>query len=176
MRFKINSKLCQGIEKGKRYQKTRHYERIRQGEKMVFEKIERIVVGVRDLDLSIEFFSGLLGISFDEPFIVEGQNIRAVYSSFGLELVESVAPDSMIDRFINKRGEGVFGIVIKVTDMDKAVKILEQKGIRLTGEIQIGAMKEVTFHPKDTFGCPIGLAAYQAKHPATVAASQEAPE
>lgn len=143
---------------------------------MVFEKIERVVIGVRDLDESMAFFSDILGIEFDKPYIVEGQNVRAVYSSFGLELVESTTPDSIIDKFLKKRGEGLFGIVIKVTDMDKAVKILEQKGLQSTGEIQIGGLKEVIFHPKDSYGCPIGLAAYKAKHPATVAALDKRPE
>jgi methylmalonyl-CoA/ethylmalonyl-CoA epimerase len=143
---------------------------------MVFERIERVVIGVRDLDASMTFFSDILGVTFDEPFIVEGENIRAVYSSFGLELVESLAPDSIIDQFIKKRGEGLFALVIKVADMDKAVKVFAQQGLRPTGEIQIGGLKEVTFHPKDAFGCPIGLAAYEAKHPATVAALKKLPD
>jgi len=96
--------------------------------------------------------------------------IRAVYSYLGLELVESTGPGSMIDKFIQQRGEGVFCIVIKVSDLEEAIRRFEAKGLRRTGELKIGGMREVAFHPKDAHGLQIILVEYQAKHPATVAA------
>ncbi|EFK95377.1 hypothetical protein LDC_2599 [sediment metagenome] len=38
----------------------------KEGTSMVFEKIERLSIAVKDLDRSIEFFSQLLDITFDE--------------------------------------------------------------------------------------------------------------
>ena len=140
---------------------------------MIFEKIERIAVGVRDLDRAKSFFSELLGITFDETLSDENLNIKAAYSAFGLELVSSMAPDSMIGRFIESRGEGVFCIVLKVTDMEMAVKQLEKMGMRRVGDLHFGRLTEVAFHPKGSHGVQIVLAEYQEKHPATLAALEK---
>jgi methylmalonyl-CoA/ethylmalonyl-CoA epimerase len=143
---------------------------------MIFERIERVAIGVGNLESTRDFFSDLLGITFDEPLVEERLNMKAVYSSFGLELVESTAPGTVIDKFVKERGEGVFCIVIKVTDMKKAVKQLENKGLRQAGELEFGGLREVAFHPKDAHGVQIVLAEYTAQHPATIAALQKQSE
>ena len=135
----------------------------------MFEAIDRIVVAVKDLDKAKDLLSDLMDIDFDEPLVDEEYNMRAVYSYFGLELVESTAPDSVIDQYVKSKGEGVFRVVIKVTNMDEAVKKFEEKGVRAVGELNIGGIREVAFHPKDAHGIQIVLAEYKAKHPATVA-------
>ncbi len=140
---------------------------------MVFERIERIAVGVRDLKRAEEFFSSLLDIRFDEALEEKRLNLRAAYSAFGLELVEPTAPGSLMDAFIQNRGEGVFCIVIKVSDMDQAVRIFEDRGLKPAGEMRFGGLKEVAFHPKGCFGLQIVLAEYTEKHPATVAAKEQ---
>jgi len=136
---------------------------------MIFEKIERVAIGVRDLEKARDFFSDLLGITFDEPLVGEEVKMRAAYSYFGLELVESTAPGSIIDKFVKTRGEGVFCVVIKVSDMEEAVRKLEEKGVKRAGELKFGGVREIAFHPKDAHGLQIVLVEYQAKHPATVA-------
>lgn len=140
---------------------------------MMFEAIDRIVVAVNDLDRAKDLFSDLMDIAFDEPLVDKQYNMRAVYSFFGLELVESTVPGSAIDRYLQARGEGVFRVVIKVTNMNDAVKKFEEKGVRAVGELTIGGLREVVFHPKDTHGMQIVLAEYKAKHPATVAGLEE---
>ena len=47
---------------------------------MIFEKIERIAIAVRDLDRSIEFFTDL-GIPFDDPFVVEESGARVLLNT-----------------------------------------------------------------------------------------------
>ncbi|MFC1824903.1 VOC family protein [Thermodesulfobacteriota bacterium] len=139
---------------------------------MLFKKIERISIAVRNLDESIKFFTGL-GIPFDDPFVVEESGAREAISPLGLELVEANVPDSMVDNFIKKRGEGVFSVMLKVSDMKEAKKVFEEKGIRYTGEITMGGLTEVSYHPKDTYGCQFFLTEYKEKHPATVAALEK---
>lgn len=137
---------------------------------MVFEKIERVAIAVRDFDKAEKFFSELLGIHFDEPGMNDEAGLRAAYSAFGLELIEATEPDTLIDQFIRKRGEGVFCVVIKVKNLSEAVKSFEEKGLRRVGEINKGGLKEILFHPKDSYGVQLVLAEYEAKHPASVAA------
>ncbi len=139
----------------------------------MFEAIDRIVVAVKDLDKAKEFFSDLLEIDFDETLIDEEFDMRAVYSLLGLELVDSTAPGSVIDKYVQAKGEGVFRVVIKVSNMDEAVKRFEDKGVRAVGELTIGGLREVAFHPKDLYGIQIVLAEYKARHPATIAALEK---
>jgi methylmalonyl-CoA/ethylmalonyl-CoA epimerase len=139
---------------------------------MLYEKMERIAIAVRDLDKAIEFFTGL-GIKFDPLFEVPESGAREAISPIGIELVEGQRKGSMVDRFIEKRGEGVFSVMIKVSDMAKAKSVFAEKGIRQTGEILMGGLREVSFHPKDTYGCQFFLTEYEEKHPATIAATEK---
>ena len=140
---------------------------------MSFEKIDRVVIGVRKLNEARDFFWALFNIEFDEVPVPNELKLRAAYSSFGLELVEATAPHTLIDNFVRKRGEGVFAIVIKVTNMNDAVNALEEKGMQRVGEVKCGGLREIAFHPKNSYGVQIVLAEYPAKHPATIAILQK---
>jgi len=135
----------------------------------MFERIDRIAIAVNNLEKAERFFSDLLDITFDPPGQTEGLGMRGAYSKCGLELIEPTHPDSIIGRFLKQRGEGVWAVVFKVKDMDEAVRRFERKGLRVAGDIQFGRMREVAFHPKDTYGVEIVLAEYPEMHPATVA-------
>jgi len=135
----------------------------------MFERIDRIAIAVRNLEKAERFFSDLLDIKFDPPGQTEGLGMRGSYSKCGLELIEPTHPDSIIGRFLEQRGEGVWAVVLKVNNMDEAVRRFERKGLRVAGDIQFGTMREVAFHPKDAYGVEIVLAEYPEMHPATVA-------
>jgi catechol 2,3-dioxygenase-like lactoylglutathione lyase family enzyme len=141
----------------------------------MFEKIDRIAIAVKDLEKAADFFSDLLGIEFDIVGSSEQLGMRGGYSACGLELIESTHPDSIIGRFLEQRGEGLWALVLKVRDMDQMIKRFEEKGLKVAGDVKVGAMREVAFHPKGSYGVEIVLAEYPEKHPATVAAmSREA--
>ena len=54
---------------------------------MKIERLDRIALGVRDLDETAAFFEGLLGIRFDAPLSHDKLGMEARYSREGLELV-----------------------------------------------------------------------------------------
>ena len=136
----------------------------------MFEKIDRIAIAVKDLEKAADFFSDLLGIEFDIVGSSEQLGMRGGYSACGLELIESTHPDSIIGRFLEQRGEGLWALVLKVRNMDQMIKRFEEKGLKVAGDVKVGAMREVAFHPKGSYGVEIVLAEYTEKHPATVAA------
>ena len=135
----------------------------------MFQGLDRIAIAVKDLDKTLKFFSELLDIDFDVFPKNEELGMRGAYSASGLEFIEPTSPDTMLGKFIKDRGEGLWAIVLKVKNMDEAVKRFKNKGLKVAGEVQVGAMREVAFHPKDSFGVEIVLAEYPEKHPATVA-------
>ena len=136
----------------------------------MFEKIDRIAIAVKDLEKAADFFSDLLGIEFDIVGSSEQLGMRGGYSACGLELIESTHPDSIIGRFLEQRGEGLWALVLKVRNMDQMIKRFEEKGLKVAGDVKVGAMREVAFHPKGSYGVELVLAEYPEKHGATVAA------
>ena len=136
----------------------------------MFESIDRIAIAVKDLDKAVDFFSDLLDIHFYVFPTKEGMGMRGAYSACGLELIAPTGPDTMLSKFIEKRGEGLWSIILKVKNMDEAIEKFKEKGLRQTGDVTFGTMREVGFHPKGSFGVEITLAEYPAEHPATAAA------
>jgi methylmalonyl-CoA/ethylmalonyl-CoA epimerase len=139
----------------------------------MFESIDRIAIAVKDLDKAVDFFSDLLNIDFFVFPTKEGMGMRGAYSACGLELIEPTGPDTMLSKFIENRGEGLWALILKVKNMDEAIKKFEEKGLRQTGDVTLGSMREVGFHPKGSYGVQIILAEYPAEHPATWAALDE---
>ncbi|MDO9526999.1 MAG: VOC family protein [Gemmobacter sp.] len=136
---------------------------------MKIEKMERVAVAVRDMDKAAPFFEELLGVRFDPVIESPELGMSGRYSAEGLELVAGTE-GSVIDKFIDGRGQGVFCVVFKVTDMDAAISHFAGKGLKPVNDVTFGAMREVAFHPRDSFGLQIVLAEYNAVHPATYAA------
>lgn len=144
----------------------------------MIEKIDRIALAVKDIEKSAAFFTDLLGVKWDGG---EGSDevkentadlgMRATYSPSGLELIESTKPGSIIDKFIQKRGEGLWGLVLKVKDMEAAMKHFKARGMVVVGDYMIGEMREVAYHPKHSHGVEIILCEYPDRHPASVAGS-----
>ena len=133
------------------------------------EKIDRVVIAVKDIEKGMKFFSDLLDIEFDVIDDDEEIGMRGTYSPSGLELLQPTNPDTIIGRFLEKRGEGLWAIVLKVKNMDEAVERFKQKGLKVAGDIKVGDMREVAFHPKGSFGVELILVEYPEMHPATIA-------
>ena len=138
---------------------------------MRVEKIDHVHIFVKDLDKAIKLFEEALGTKFAEPHLPQNLDARTTLDPLGLELIEGASPDSAVARFIERRGEGLAAISLKVTDIEEAIAHLESRGIRLVRRIESGKLKEAQFHPKDTFGVMLELCEYELEHGAHLASS-----
>lgn len=138
---------------------------------MKVEKVDHVHIFVKDLDKAIKFLEGALGTKFSEPHCPENLDARTTLDPLGLELIEGVSPDSAVAKFIERRGEGLAAISLKVPDIEEAIAHLESRGVRLMRRIESGRLKEAQFHPKDTFGVMIELCEYELEHGARLASS-----
>ncbi len=128
---------------------------------MIFEKVDRVVVAVKDIEKARDFFSDLLGMQFHD--IHEDHEFQLKVSlpkNVGIELLAPLTADSMIGRFIKEKGEGVWAIVIRVSDLDKAAKIFKEKGIRTVAQLTRCGSREIIFDAKDTYGVLIVINEY----------------
>ncbi|HEY8660388.1 MAG TPA: methylmalonyl-CoA epimerase [Hanamia sp.] len=127
------------------------------------KKIEHIGIAVKKLSISIPLFEKLLNTSCYKTEVVESEQVNTAFFEKGeskIELIEAYAPGSVINKFIEKKGEGLHHIAFEVEDIDAEVKRLVNEGFTFINEKpKEGAdNKMVCFlHPKDTNGVLIEL-------------------
>jgi len=130
---------------------------------MKVEQIDHIHIVVKDLDKAVAFFENLLGVKFGEAVGLEEWHFKsrvAPIGSVGIELIQPTSSDSVFAKFIERRGEGLQAISLKVPDIEEAKKEMEARKIRLVSTVSAGRLKEAHFHPKDTFGVLFELCEY----------------
>lgn len=104
-----------------------------------------------------------LGLSLSAEETVEAEKVRLVMvplEGTRIELLEPTSEESVIARFIAKRGEGLHHICLRVPDLVASVSKLQQEGVRLvSNEIKIGAggHRYVFVHPSSAGGVLIEL-------------------
>ena len=120
-------------------------------------------IAVRDLEASIEFYSTTFGLTVAGRETNEAQGVREamlyVAESPGgasyVQLLEPLADDTPVGKFLAARGEGVHHIGYGVDDVARALDDLREKGVRLVDERprhgSLGA--SIAFlHPKSVGG------------------------
>lgn len=136
---------------------------------MNVDRLDRVLVAVKDLEASAEYFSDLLGLKFDEVHEDPSQNVRYIRTPLGFELIQSTTPEGAVARFIEKRGEGLYGVIFKTSDIQSSIRDLEAKGLTCVANPVTGGLEEAYFHPKDSKGVMIVLCQYEEVHGATTA-------
>ena len=105
-----------------------------------------------------------LGLTISDEETVPAEKVRLVMVPIGetrLELLEATSNDSVIAKYIEKRGEGLHHICMRVPDLAAAVQTLKSENVRLvTDEVKIGAAghRYVFVHPASTGGVLLELA------------------
>jgi methylmalonyl-CoA/ethylmalonyl-CoA epimerase len=127
------------------------------------EKIEHIGIAVRDIAIAGKTYEKLLNTLIYKTENVESEGVKTAFLQIGankIELLEAISPDSPINKFIEKKGEGIHHIAFDVEDIVAEMARLKQEGfILLNDEPKPGAdNKLVCFvHPKSTNGVLIEL-------------------
>ena len=83
----------------------------------------------------------------------------------GIEIMEPLLPDGPTSKRLEKDGEGVICLSLKVSDLDEAMAQMKSRGIRLIGQVRHRNTRSALYHPRDTHGVGIGLIEYEAEHP-----------
>lgn len=126
-------------------------------------KIDHIGIAVKSIEEALKFYSERLGLESREVVEVPEQRVKVIALQIGeskIELLESTSSDSPIAKFLKLRGEGVHHIAFEVTDIEKRLKELKEKEVRLIDEKprQGAHNTRIAFiHPKSTQGVLIEL-------------------
>ena len=124
--------------------------------------IDHLGIAVRSLDDALAFYEKQLGFSVGLRETVEHEKVKVAMLPAGgprIELLEATGPDSVIAKFIEKRGEGLHHVAVKVPDLAAAVQRLKSGGARLLNDPRPGAGGHlyVFVHPSSTSGVLLEL-------------------
>ena len=121
-------------------------------------RVDHIGIAVKDLEAAKKFYEEVLGLKSAGDEVVEEQKVRVCFFPCGdseLELLESTSPDGPIAKHIERSGEGIQHIALRVDNIENALATLKEKGVRLIDEkprYGAGAASIAFIHPKATGG------------------------
>jgi methylmalonyl-CoA/ethylmalonyl-CoA epimerase len=126
-------------------------------------KVDHIGIAVKDLAEAKKFYTDVLGMKVQGEETVEQQKVKVCFVPCGdseLELLESTSPEGPIAKFIEKNGEGIQHIALRVDSIEKALADLKSQGVRLIDESPrygAGGASIAFIHPKATGGILLEL-------------------
>ena len=129
---------------------------------MTTPKIDHLGIAVRSLDEALKFYRDQLGLHVSMRETIDREKVNVAMLPLGdprIELLEPTEPDSVIGKFLDRRGEGLHHIAIRVPDLSASVERLKASGARLLNEPRAGAGGHlyVFVHPASTGGVLLEL-------------------
>jgi methylmalonyl-CoA epimerase len=124
--------------------------------------LDHLGIAVKSLTRATPLYAKL-GMQVSGEETIADEKVRVVMVPVGetrLELLEATADDSVIARFIARRGEGLHHICLRGPDLSAAVETLKAGRVRLVSdEIKTGAggHRYIFVHPSSTGGVLLEL-------------------
>lgn len=133
------------------------------------KRLDHIAIATDDLEKSLAFYEGALGIRCEHVEDLEDRGIRVAMLPIGetrIELITPLREGSEVSAFLEKRGGGIHHMCFSVDDVDADVEDLKREGVRLTADKAAPGAHgcQVAFiHPKASGGTLIELSTPPAK-------------
>jgi methylmalonyl-CoA epimerase len=125
--------------------------------------IDHVGIAVKSIDEAKGFWVDTLGLKLSHVEEVPEQKVRVAILKAGeitIELLEPTSPDSPIQRFIEKRGEGLHHLTLQTDQLAERLQKLKSAGVALLNEqprIGAGGAKIAFLHPKSAHGVLVEL-------------------
>ncbi len=130
---------------------------------MVAVTIHHLGIAVRSIDDALGFYRQVFGVEPVHRATVEHERVEVAVLPAGggrIELLEATSDDSVIARFLRRRGEGLHHVAMEVDDVDAAAAAVRRSGRRLVSDrVRTGAegWRYVFVHPESTGGVLLEL-------------------
>lgn len=120
-------------------------------------KIDHVAIAVKDVESAAKQYQEALGVDDIEFETVETEGVKVAIlhlENGRVELMEPTNPNSPIQKFLEKKGEGLHHLALETNDIEGEVTRMEGCGVQFLGKIRPGsAGTKVTFiHPKSLHG------------------------
>ena len=130
---------------------------------MKLNKIEHIGIAVKDLKMVGRLYSDAFGLKVSDEIDATERKLRIAFveiSGVKLEFLMPTDKDSLVTKFIDKKGEGIHHICFEVDDIEKAVSELKNKGVEFVDDkprLGVEGDKIVFLQPKSVHGVLVEL-------------------
>jgi methylmalonyl-CoA/ethylmalonyl-CoA epimerase len=128
--------------------------------------IDHIGIAVKSIEEAKKFWVDTLGLKLHHIEEVPDQKVRVAILQAGpttVELLEPTSPDSPVQKFIAKRGEGLHHMTFETDNLAERLKKLKHANVGLIDEqprIGAGGACIAFIHPKSAHGVLIELCQY----------------
>ena len=125
---------------------------------MNYTGVDHIGIAVGSIENALAFWEKALSIRCTGVEEVQEQKVKTAFLPVGeteIELLEATDPESPVAKFIEKRGEGLHHIALRVENIEETLKNLKEQGVRLIDETPrygAGGAKIAFVHPKSSGG------------------------
>ena len=125
--------------------------------------IDHVGIAVKSIDEAKKFWVDTLGLKLSHIEEVPEQMVRVAILKAGettIELLEPTSPDSPIQQFIEKRGEGLHHLTLETDQLAERLQKLKGAGVALINEqprVGAGNAKIAFLHPKSAHGVLVEL-------------------
>jgi methylmalonyl-CoA/ethylmalonyl-CoA epimerase len=95
-------------------------------------RLDHIGIAVRSIENASIWRA--LGLDIEHVETVESQGVKTAFLSVGdsnIELLEPLGADSTVAKYIEKRGEGIHHVCLRVDDIEAHLERLKREGFRL---------------------------------------------
>lgn len=122
------------------------------------KSLNHIGIAVNSIAAHRLFYEQTLGAVFEGEESVADQKVRVAFFRVGdvrLELLEPTDPASVLQAFLDRRGEGLHHIAFTVDKLEDRIAEWKASGLRMIDEVpRVGAhqMRIAFAHPKSTGG------------------------
>jgi len=130
---------------------------------MRLNKIDHIGIAVKNIKDVSKFYKDVFDCQISEEMEVPERKLRIACTEISRVKLEFLMPtdkESMVAKFIEKRGEGIHHICFEVDDIEEAVSNLRNKGVEFVDKkprLGVEGNKIIFLQPKSAYGVLIEL-------------------
>jgi methylmalonyl-CoA/ethylmalonyl-CoA epimerase len=122
----------------------------------MIQKLDHIGIAVSNLEDALKLYRDTLGLKVEHIEDFEGMKIAFIpIGDTEFELLQPTDPEGALAKFLEKRGEGIQHIAVRVDDVAKSLEELKAKGLQVIDQKPrqgAGGAQIAFFHPKSTKG------------------------
>ena len=120
--------------------------------------IDHVGVAVENLDAAVALYRDSLQMPLVHRETITDQGVEAALLDVGdghIELLQPLRPDTVVGKFLARRGPGLHHVAYRVDDVDQTLSALAKAGMRLIDEharVGIRGSRVAFVHPASTGG------------------------
>lgn len=124
-------------------------------------RLRQVVIAARDLETTVAQLTAVFGIevSFRDPGVAEfglANAVMPVGDTF-LEVVSPVAATAPARRFLDRRGDGGYMVMLQSTRLDDDRRRIADLGVRVVWQVDLDDIRDTHLHPADVGGAILAL-------------------